>query len=122
MDWQYLEMNSIAKTVFRPHGDNQFELIVLVCPILLAFIPNYIIFRQKNEYHQPCMFNTKEDGIDAYATSDLFEPHPTKSGLWRIIGRADDQIMHNTGEKVCFRIVTDVFSLLSSLSRRIQDH
>lgn len=27
-------------------------------------------------------------------------PHPTKSGLWKIVGRADDQITLSTGEKV----------------------
>ncbi len=27
-------------------------------------------------------------------------PHPTKPGLWKIFGHADDQIIHNTGEKV----------------------
>ncbi|TFY65192.1 hypothetical protein EVJ58_g2123 [Rhodofomes roseus] len=39
------------------------------------------------------------DGVDAYATSDLLVPHPTKKGFWKIFGRTDDQIMHSTGEK-----------------------
>ncbi|KAJ6471937.1 hypothetical protein C8R45DRAFT_1104158 [Mycena sanguinolenta] len=26
-------------------------------------------------------------------------PHPTKPGYWKILGRTDDQLMHNTGEK-----------------------
>ncbi|SRR5258707_1105758 len=37
--------------------------------------------------------------MDAYATSDLLVPHPTKPGLWKIYGRKDDQIMLSTGEK-----------------------
>lgn len=49
------------------------------------------------------MTNTKVDGIDAYATSDLVTPHPTKKGLYKIVGRTDDQIMHSTGEKVIVR-------------------
>lgn len=48
----------------------------------------------------PNILNTIIDGTDAYATSDLLSPHPTKPGYWKIYGRADDQIMHNTGEKV----------------------
>ena len=46
------------------------------------------------------MTNTKVDGADAYATSDLVVPHPTKKGYYKIVGRSDDQIMHSTGEKV----------------------
>lgn len=40
------------------------------------------------------------DGKRGYATSDLIVPHPTKASLWRVFGRADDQIMLSTGEKV----------------------
>lgn len=49
--------------------------------------------------HHPVVFNTQVDGKDAYATSDLLLPHPTKPGLWKIYGRKDDQIMLSTGEK-----------------------
>lgn len=37
---------------------------------------------------------------EAYATNDLFVRHPSKPGLWKIQGRADDQLMLSTGEKV----------------------
>lgn len=46
------------------------------------------------------MVNMKIGDVDAYATSDLFTPHPTLPGYWKIYGRADDQLMHNSGEKV----------------------
>lgn len=46
------------------------------------------------------VINTKVGDRNAYATSDLLFPHPTKPGLWKIYGRADDQIMLSTGEKV----------------------
>lgn len=49
----------------------------------------------------PAVMNTTVDGEEAYATSDLLMPHPTKPGYWKIYGRVDDQIMHNTGQKVC---------------------
>lgn len=37
---------------------------------------------------------------DAYTTSDLVLPHPTKAGLWRLVGRTDEQIILSNGEKV----------------------
>ena len=45
--------------------------------------------------------NTKVGEFDGYATNDLVVPHPTISGMWKIVGRADEQIMLSNGEKVC---------------------
>jgi len=39
-------------------------------------------------------------GESAYFTSDLFTPHPSRPNYWKIYGRSDDQLIHNTGEKV----------------------
>ena len=67
--------------------------------------PLDLAFQSQGRRH-PSVVNTRVDGVDAYATSDLFEPHPDAAkrargrGLWRLIGRVDDQIMHSTGEKV----------------------
>ncbi|KAH9911783.1 acetyl-CoA synthetase-like protein [Epithele typhae] len=47
----------------------------------------------------PHVFNTTYDGRPAYATSDLLQQHPTKPHLFRVFGRADDQLMLSTGEK-----------------------
>ena len=58
------------------------------------------MFSQSNDYSHLPVINTSINGLDAYNTSDLFLPHPTKAGYWKIYGRSDDQIMHNTGEKV----------------------
>ena len=55
--------------------------------------------KKKTDSYEPSVFNTEVDGVPAYATSDLCEPHPTEKGWWKIHGRADDQIMHSTGEK-----------------------
>ncbi|KAJ3776028.1 putative aminoadipate reductase [Lentinula raphanica] len=38
-------------------------------------------------------------GVSGYATADLWIPHPTKRGLWSIVGRLDDVIIHSSGEK-----------------------
>ncbi|KAI0712723.1 acetyl-CoA synthetase-like protein [Cerioporus squamosus] len=47
----------------------------------------------------PNVFNSVIEGRPAYSTSDLLERHPTKHHLFRVFGRADDQLMLSTGEK-----------------------
>ncbi|KAJ3897995.1 hypothetical protein F5879DRAFT_910286 [Lentinula edodes] len=81
-DWEYFPLSGVVTAHMMPHGENRFELIVV-----------------SNDFCKPSAINTKIDGIDAYATSDLLLPHPTMSGYWRVFGRVDDQIIHNTGEK-----------------------
>ncbi|KAF6752758.1 hypothetical protein DFP72DRAFT_1069941 [Ephemerocybe angulata] len=49
--------------------------------------------------HSPATLNADLDGERVYDTKDLLVCHPTERGLWKIHGRADDQIMHSTGEK-----------------------
>ncbi|KAF8194922.1 hypothetical protein BJ912DRAFT_1056817 [Pholiota molesta] len=39
------------------------------------------------------------DGERGYATSDLFIPHPTVPGFWKIVGRKDDVIIYTSREK-----------------------
>ena len=56
----------------------------------------------------PHVTNTSVDGVPGFATGDLLAPHPTKKGLWRILGRADDQIMHSNGEKVSVKMTSNV--------------
>ncbi|KAJ3925590.1 MAG: hypothetical protein NXY57DRAFT_967569 [Lentinula lateritia] len=81
-DWEYFPLSCVVPAHMMPHGENRFELIMV-----------------SNEFSKPSAINTKIDGIDAYATSDLLLPHPTMSGYWHVFGRVDDQIIHNTGEK-----------------------
>ena len=52
----------------------------------------------------PNVFNSVIDGRPAYSTSDLLQQHPTKHHLFRVFGRADDQLMLSTGEKVSRRM------------------
>ena len=54
---------------------------------------------QATEMYRPSVINTIINSREAYATSDLVTPHPTKPGYYRCVGRTDDQIMHSTGEK-----------------------
>ncbi|PBK69900.1 hypothetical protein ARMSODRAFT_974971 [Armillaria solidipes] len=80
--WDYFEFTKFATPKMVADGPDSFELIAV-----------------KNKFSEPSVINTNVDGADGFATSDLFTPHPTKPRYWKIIGRIDDQIMHNTGEK-----------------------
>jgi hypothetical protein len=98
-DWDYFKFPELVTAELIPYGNNTFELVMVV-----GTFPQYssapLTFFQSNEFCRPCVLNTQVGGTDAYATSDLLVPHPVKSGYWKVYGRADDQIVHNTGEKV----------------------
>ena len=36
--------------------------------------------------YRPNVINTTSEGVDAYATSDLVTPHPTKAGYYKVVG------------------------------------
>ncbi|KAH9946609.1 hypothetical protein B0H21DRAFT_693457 [Amylocystis lapponica] len=80
-DWDWISFPSECNTRWVPQGDGTSELHLLTCAT-----------------HRPSVENL-ENGEHGYATSDVFEPHPTKAGLWRIVGRLDDVIVLGTGEK-----------------------
>ncbi|KAK0447907.1 uncharacterized protein EV420DRAFT_1713021 [Desarmillaria tabescens] len=81
-DWDYFEFPKCITPEMVLNGNNLYEFVMV-----------------KNDFGVPSVINTKINGVDAYTTSDLLMPHPTKPGLWKIFGRTDDQIMYNTGEK-----------------------
>ncbi|EJC99755.1 acetyl-CoA synthetase-like protein [Fomitiporia mediterranea MF3/22] len=82
MDWDYFKFLSSKKVHLEDFGNNVFRVVTLT-----------------NENFRPLVINTKIDGVDAYASDDLVSPHPTKPGYYKVVGRADDQIMHSNGEK-----------------------
>ncbi|KAJ7930505.1 hypothetical protein B0H13DRAFT_2532734 [Mycena leptocephala] len=81
-DWEYFTFPELVTPKMIPHENDTFELVLV-----------------SNVFCTPAVLNTQVGGIDSYATSDLMMAHPTKPGYWKIFGRTDDQIMHNTGEK-----------------------
>ena len=102
-DWEYFYIPDAVKTHFIPVEDGNAELVVLVG---LSVIFSRMLraershWGQVSEHNRCTLFNTMVDGIAGYATQDILSPHPTKKGWWKVFGRADDQIMHSTGEKV----------------------
>ncbi|KAI0717761.1 acetyl-CoA synthetase-like protein [Cerioporus squamosus] len=81
-NWAWWEVNPDAEVVFSPAGDGTYEVIVLS--------PADIPLPKTN---------TKIGDREAYATSDLVIPHPTRPDTWKIVGRADEQIILSNGEK-----------------------
>ncbi|KAG6899436.1 hypothetical protein C0993_010311 [Termitomyces sp. T159_Od127] len=79
-DWAYMEFSDRSKIRWVPQGDGTFE-----CQFLTA------------DTHSLPVENLPD--ARGYATSDLFEPHPTKPYLWKIVGRIDDVVIHSSGEK-----------------------
>ncbi|KAF4589848.1 linear gramicidin synthase subunit d [Ophiocordyceps camponoti-floridani] len=78
-EWQYLRPVQDEKLLsFEPRGRGLWELVVK---------PAWPVRAKTN----------RPDG--SYATSDLFEPHPHRSGLWRHHSRADGQMTLLNGKK-----------------------
>ncbi|KAK0200640.1 NRPS-like enzyme [Desarmillaria ectypa] len=59
----------------------------------------YRLFIKKSKFSAPVVLNSEIDGVQAFDTKDLVQLHPSNPKLWKAYGRADDQIMHSTGEK-----------------------
>ncbi|KAF8174554.1 putative aminoadipate reductase [Pholiota molesta] len=79
-DWEWMSIDERTGIRWEPQGDGTYE-----CQFIT------------NENHQVSVENM--DGERGYATSDLFIPHPTVPGFWKIVGRKDDVIIHTSGEK-----------------------
>lgn len=59
----------------------------------------YRLYVKENELNCPSVLDTEIDGVKAFDTKDLVQLHPSNRSLFKVYGRADDQIMHSTGEK-----------------------
>ncbi|GLB41023.1 putative acetyl-CoA synthetase-like protein [Lyophyllum shimeji] len=82
--WEYFKISSHADPIFLEQRDKTdvFQLVFRDC-----------------KSHAPAVVNIHLADVKSYDTNDLLIRHPTNPALWKIYGRADDQIMHSTGEK-----------------------
>ncbi|KAI0060400.1 acetyl-CoA synthetase-like protein [Artomyces pyxidatus] len=84
-EWEYFKLSSHLSIEMLPQDgmDDLFEPVVVQTP-----------------FYKPNVINTvSSDGRPAYRTNDLLQRHPRNPSLWKIYGRADDQIMLSNGEK-----------------------
>ncbi|KAJ3983514.1 putative aminoadipate reductase [Lentinula detonsa] len=79
-DWSWHKFPEGPHIRWVPQGDGTFEIQFLTTDTYLVSVENI-------------------PGVPGYATSDLWIPHPSKPGLWSIVGRLDDVIIHSSGEK-----------------------
>ncbi|KAJ3740213.1 putative aminoadipate reductase [Lentinula detonsa] len=79
-DWSWHKFPEGPHIRWVPQGDGTFEIQFLTTDTYLVSVENI-------------------PGVAGYATSDLWVPHPSKPGLWSIVGRLDDVIIHSSGEK-----------------------
>ncbi|KAF8215565.1 acetyl-CoA synthetase-like protein [Mycena galopus ATCC 62051] len=80
-EWSWFRFNSRVNIRWDTQGDGTFECQFLTVPGV----------------YQPCVENIPD--VKGFSTKDLFERHPTKSDLYRIVGRLDDVIIMANGEK-----------------------
>ncbi|KAF4610095.1 hypothetical protein D9613_010628 [Agrocybe pediades] len=78
--WEWISLDERLNVRWDPQGDGTYE-----CQFI------------NSEYQQVSVENMPD--VKGYATSDLFIPHPTAPGFWKIVGRKDDVIIHSSGEK-----------------------
>ncbi|KAJ7439939.1 putative aminoadipate reductase [Mycena latifolia] len=80
-EWAWLRFSSRVNIRWVPQGDGTLECQFLTVP----------------GKHQLAVENLPD--VKGYATQDLFEQHPTKPDLFRIVGRLDDVLIMANGEK-----------------------
>ncbi|KAF7289315.1 General substrate transporter [Mycena indigotica] len=93
LDWEWFRILDRATVRWIPRGNETFECHVLT-----------------TSNHQPSVENL--DGVKGFATSDLFMQHPTKKHLWKmlVLGRANDVIVHTTGEKTVPQPIEEIIN------------
>ncbi|KAJ7067512.1 putative nonribosomal peptide synthetase [Mycena amicta] len=79
-EWNWIKFGDRVNVRWIPVGDGTFE-----CQFLTVHT------------HQLAIENLPD--VKGYATKDLFERHPTKPHLYRIVGRLDDVLIMANGEK-----------------------
>ncbi|KAF5349787.1 hypothetical protein D9758_010217 [Tetrapyrgos nigripes] len=79
-DWNAFAFSKHIKVRWIPHGEGLFR-----CQFLTS------------DTYQPSVENLPNE--KGYEGNDLFAPHPTKEGFWRIVGRIDDVVVQANGQK-----------------------
>ncbi|KAM5444668.1 putative secondary metabolism biosynthetic enzyme [Microsporum ferrugineum] len=82
-DWEYFEWSNECGIAMEAAMDGLFELVMK---------------QTFNRENQMVFYNYP--GLSEWRTKDLFEKHPTKSGMWRYAGQADGMVTLSNGEKL----------------------
>ncbi|KAF7341009.1 Acetyl-CoA synthetase-like protein [Mycena sanguinolenta] len=91
-EWAWFRFNNRVNVRWEPQGDGTFECQFLTVP----------------ETHQVSVENLPD--VKGYSTKDVFEQHPTKPDLYKIVGRLDDVLIMANGEKTVPGPMEDVLA------------
>jgi acyl-coenzyme A synthetase/AMP-(fatty) acid ligase len=95
-DWEYLHYHESMGIIFKePDSPNDAS--------------REAVISRTNDIHVQHAFITFPDQ-ETFATNDLYEQHPSKTHLWRYVGRKDDVIVLSNGEKL---MPTDMEAIIS---------
>ncbi|KAF7341014.1 Acetyl-CoA synthetase-like protein [Mycena sanguinolenta] len=97
-EWAWFRFNNRVNVRWEPQGDGTFECQLLTVP----------------ETYQVCVENLPD--VKGYSTKDLFERHPTKPDLYKIVGRLDDVLIMANGEKTVPAPMEDVLGASSFIT------
>ncbi|KAH0833866.1 putative nonribosomal peptide synthetase [Lanmaoa asiatica] len=78
--WEWVRFGPNQRIRWAAQEDGTYECHVLTCPT-----------------HQVSVENLPD--VKGYASSDAFIKHPTVEGLYKLVGRLDDVLIHSSGEK-----------------------
>ncbi|KAK0451171.1 NRPS-like enzyme [Desarmillaria tabescens] len=81
--WGWMKVGSYVDAVFMPTDEKDI----------------YRLYVKESLHHSPAVLDAEIDGVRALDTKDLVQLHSSNRELFKVYGRADDQIMHSTGEK-----------------------
>ncbi|KAI9644584.1 hypothetical protein NHQ30_006605 [Ciborinia camelliae] len=81
-DWDYIEFNQNAGAEFEPRPGNVHELVFVRKPACAPMQQIFFLYPDR----------------DRFETNDLWIEHPTRKGLWKIVGRTDDYIPLSHGD------------------------
>lgn len=95
-DWKYVNIHPDTGVEFDHRSDDLLELCMVRNPKFESWQPVFKLYPE----------------LQKFPSGDLFSPHPSKPGLWKHQGRADDIIVFLTGEK----------TNLTSMEERINSH
>jgi acyl-coenzyme A synthetase/AMP-(fatty) acid ligase len=81
-DWDYVEFSPYIGAELEPRAGGLHELV----------------FVRKPEYAAMQLIFMLYPDLDRFETKDLWVEHPTRKGLWKIVGRTDDYVTLSHGD------------------------
>ena len=116
-EWQYMEFNQSRVGVrwLDAGGVNRGEILLLHTEThvpAISNLPEDVARKFTHEHTSQAevdgwvkgdktvsRFDEKTGLVEGYSTSDVWERHPTKPWLFKLVGRVDDVLIHSSGEK-----------------------